>query len=225
MSIRRLSICPQPCCAHLWLLMPTLVSHPLAQCHLTALRHKDTPHDRFRWHLHRLAELLFFEATRALDVERISITTPLAETSGTQLRRPIVLVPILRAGLGLLDAILPLVPAAVVAHIGIARNEATALPEPYYAKLPAILPTADVFLLDPMLATGGSACAAVRQLKAAGAARITLLCVVGCPQGLQTLEAQHPDVTVVTSAVDQGLDHRCYIVPGLGDAGDRCFGT
>lgn len=204
---------------------PVIVNHPLAQIHLTAMRRSDTTCGRFRWHLHRLAEILFIEATRSLDVASIRVQTPLAETEGAAFARPVVLVPILRAGLGLQDAILPLVPDATVAHVGIARNEETAQPEPYYAKLPPILVEADVFLLDPMLATGGSACAAVRQLKEAGAKRITLVCVVSCPPGLQAFSAQHPDVLVVTAAVDEGLNDRCYIVPGLGDAGDRCFGT
>ena len=202
-----------------------VVDHPLAQIHLTAIRRQETACGQFRWHLHRLAEVLFMEATRSLATVPVRLHTPLTETDGVALARPVVLVPILRAGLGLQEAILPLVPEATVAHVGIARDEDTALPMPYYAKLPAILPEADVFLLDPMLATGGSACSAASQLKAAGASRITLVCVVSCPPGLQALSLQHPDVPVITAAVDEGLNERCYIVPGLGDAGDRCFGT
>jgi uracil phosphoribosyltransferase len=136
-----------------------------------------------------------------------------------------VFVPILRAGLGLLDGILPLVPDASVAHVGIKRNEETALPQSYYANLPANLASADVFLLDPMLATGGSACEGLRQLKEAGALRITMICVVSCPEGLAALEHAHPDVPVFTASIDDGLNEKCYIVPGLGDAGDRYFGT
>lgn len=204
---------------------PVVVSHPLAQIHLTAVRRTGTASRQFRWHLHRLAEILFMEATRMLETKAVRVQTPLTETAGVAFARPIVLVPILRAGLGLQDAILPLVPDATVAHVGIARDEETALPMSYYAKLPPILAEADVFLLDPMLATGGSACSAVKQLKAAGALRIILICVVSCPAGLQAFYAQHPEVTVVTAAVDEGLNERCYIVPGLGDAGDRCFGT
>lgn len=202
-----------------------VVDHPLAQIHLTAIRRRETGCGQFRWHLHRLAEILFLEATRSLATVPVRLHTPLTETDGVAFARPIVLVPILRAGLGLQEAILPLAPEATVAHVGIARDEETALPVPYYAKLPAILPEADVFLLDPMLATGGSSCSAVTQLKAAGASRITLICVVSCPSGLQALSLQHPDVPVITAAVDEGLNDRCYIVPGLGDAGDRCFGT
>lgn len=204
---------------------PVIVSHPLAQIHLTALRQTSTPPGTFRWHLQRLAEILFIEATRTLETAPVTIQTPLAETRGTAFVRPIVLVPILRAGLGLADAILPLVPEATVAHVGIARCEETALPKPYYAKLPAVLAQADVFLLDPMLATGGSACAALSQLKKAGATRLALVCVVSCPPGLRALQEAHPDVPVVTAAVDLGLNNQFYIVPGLGDAGDRCFGT
>lgn len=204
---------------------PIVVSHPLAQIHLTAMRQTTTPCAQFRWHLHRLAEMLFIEATRALETQPITIQTPLAEMVGTAFSRPIVLVPILRAGLGLADAILPLVPEATVAHLGIARCEETAQPVPYYAKLPPILAEADVFLLDPMLATGGSAKAAATQLKEAGAKRITLVCVVSCPPGLDAFSAVHPDIPVVTAAVDEKLNDKSYIVPGLGDAGDRCFGT
>jgi uracil phosphoribosyltransferase len=136
-----------------------------------------------------------------------------------------VFVPILRAGLGLLDGILSLVPDATVAHVGIKRNEETALPQPYYANLPPVIAEAEVFLLDPMLATGGSAVEAVHQVKAAGAARITMLCVVSCPEGIAALSKAHPDVKIVTAAIDDGLNERSYIVPGLGDAGDRYFGT
>ncbi|HCN29097.1 MAG TPA: uracil phosphoribosyltransferase [Verrucomicrobiales bacterium] len=204
---------------------PVILTHPLALSHLTEMRRFDTPPRRFRWHLHRLAEMLFLEASRSLDTSALRVLTPLAETAGAALARPIVLVPVLRAGLGLSEAILPLVPDAVVAHLGIRRDEETAKPVPYYANLPAALAEADVFLLDPMLATGGSACAAAAQLKAAGARRMRMINVVSCPEGLAALGAEHPDVPVFTAALDDGLNEKCYIVPGLGDAGDRCFGT
>ena len=202
-----------------------VVQHPLAQCHLAAIRAVGTPSHEFRRHLNHLARLLFLEATRELPVQEISVQTPLKQTVGAQLARPLVCVPILRAGLGLLDGILPLVPDAVVAHVGIKRNEETALPHAYYANLPASLSTADVFLLDPMLATGGSACFTIKQLKAAGAERLTFVSVVSSPQGLEALNEAHPDVPVVTAAIDVRLSENFYIVPGLGDAGDRCFGT
>lgn len=204
---------------------PLVVTHPLAQAHLTQMRRVDTPPEKFRWHLQRLAEILFTVAARSLETREVQIQTPLAVTCGTELLRPIILVPILRAGLGLVEAVLPLVPQATVAHLGIARDEETARPRPYYAKLPGHLHLADVFVLDPMLATGGSACMALSQLKAAGAERLTFLSVVSCPPGLEALQTAHPDVPVITAAIDEGLDERCYIVPGLGDAGDRCFGT
>ncbi|MDI1314265.1 uracil phosphoribosyltransferase [Prosthecobacter sp.] len=202
-----------------------IVQHPLAQCHLAAIRAVGTSSNEFRRHLNHLARILFLEATRELPVQEITVQTPLKQTVGSQLARPLVCVPILRAGLGLLDGILPLVPDAVVAHVGIRRNEETALPHAYYANLPANLSAADVFLLDPMLATGGSACEAARQLKEAGALRITMICVVTCPEGLAAMQLSHPDVAIVTAAIDSGLNEKCYIVPGLGDAGDRYFGT
>jgi uracil phosphoribosyltransferase len=206
-------------------MQPAVVQHPLAQCHLAAIRAKETPSHQFRRHLNLLARMLFLEASKDLPLNEITVQTPLTQTTGTQLARPLVFVPILRAGLGLLDGILPLVPEAIVAHVGIKRNEETALPQPYYANLPTNLASADVFLLDPMLATGGSACEAANQLKAAGAMRITMICVVSCPEGLAAMASAHPDVPIVTAAIDDGLNDKCYIVPGLGDAGDRYFGT
>ena len=206
-------------------MQPVVVSHPLAQRHLTVMRDAATPPHRFRRHLNLLGRMLFIEATRELAVAPIRVQTPLTETGGVEFARPLVLVPILRAGLGLLDGILPLVPEACVAHVGIKRDEETALPQSYYANLPPVIGEADVFLLDPMLATGGSACEAVKQLKAAGATRITMLCVVSCPEGIAALTRAHPDVPIVTAAIDEKLNERSYIVPGLGDAGDRYFGT
>lgn len=203
----------------------TVLDHPLMRVELTALRSRHTGTDGFRSSLKRAAELLFMEAARHFETEEVTVTTPLAETAGAALARPVVVVPILRAGLGLLDGMLHLLPGAVVAHVGIARNEETACPEPYYAKLPACLPEAEVLVLDPMLATGGSACEALRQLKAAGANRLTLVTVVSCPEGLQAVTRGHPEVRLITGVVDEGLNDRNYIVPGLGDAGDRYFGT
>ena len=202
-----------------------LLNHSLAKVHLTALRDEKTATEKFRWHLSRLAGLLFAEAARELETEEIVVRTPIAKTAGHRIRRTVVLAPILRAGLGLVDGILPLVPDVVVAHIGICRDEKTALPQSYYAKLPATLADAEVFLLDPMLATGGSAVEAARQLRAAGADRLRLVCVVSAPEGIAAFQAAHPDVPIFTSAIDEGLNERCYIVPGLGDAGDRYFGT
>lgn len=202
-----------------------VMDHPLLRVWMTTLRDVRSSTGIFRQTLNRIAALLATEATRHFETSIISVTTPIKETTGAQLSRPIVLVPILRAGLGLVDGMLPLLSDAVVAHIGIARNEETAAPEPYYAKLPACLPDAEVLVADPMLATGGSACEALQQLKAAGASRLTLVTVVSCPEGIAAVRAAHPEVRLVTAVVDEGLNERCYIVPGLGDAGDRYFGT
>lgn len=205
--------------------MVRVLDHPLAKVHLTAMRDESTATEKFRWHLSRLAALLFAEAAKDLELDTIEVKTPLATTQGHRIRRKVVLSPILRAGLGLIDGILPLVPDMIVAHIGICRDEQTALPQSYYAKMPATLADAEVFLLDPMLATGGSAVEAARQLKAKGANRLRLVCVVSAPEGLAAFHAAHPDVPVFTAATDQGLNERSYILPGLGDAGDRYFGT
>ncbi len=202
-----------------------VLDHPLVRVELTILRRVETTTAEFRSSLNRLAELLFVEATRHFETENLTVRTPLQETTGCKLKRTVVLVPILRAGLGLLDGVLDLLPGAVVAHLGIARNEHTAQPEPYYAKLPPCLPEAEVMVFDPMLATGGSATEALRQLKQAGACRLTLVTVLSCPQGIATVSAAHPDVRLITGVVDQGLNEKNYIVPGLGDAGDRYFGT
>ena len=202
-----------------------VLDHPLARVLVTQLRDQDTPSDRFRVAMQRLAALLFMDASRHIQTQSISVQTPITSTQGDKLARPVVLVPVLRAGLGLGDGILHLVPDAVVAHIGIARDEATAKPHSYYAKLPSLLSNADVFLLDPMLATGGSAIEAARQLKEAGTKSLRLVGVVACPQGIDAFCQAHPDVPLHTAAVDSHLNDRSYIVPGLGDAGDRYFGT
>lgn len=202
-----------------------LLDHALAKVHLAALRDETSSTEKFRWHLSRLAGLLFAEAARNLELEPVAVKTPVALTSGHRIRRRVVLSPILRAGLGMVDGILPLVPDVTVAHIGISRNEETALPHSYYAKLPSTLADAEVFLLDPMLATGGSAVEAARQLKTAGAARLRLICVVSAPEGVAAFERSHPEIPIFTAAIDEGLNDRSYIVPGLGDAGDRYFGT
>ena len=202
-----------------------VLDHPLAKVLITQLRDMETPSDRFRTAMQRLAALLFMDASRHIEVKETEVRTPLTTTRGAALARPVVLVPVLRAGLGLVDGILNLVPDAVVAHIGIARDEETARPHSYYAKLPSLLSHADVFLLDPMLATGGSAIEAARQLKDAGTVGLRLVGVVACPQGIASFHAAHPDVPIHTATVDEGLNDRSYIVPGLGDAGDRYFGT
>ena len=169
--------------------------------------------------------LLFAEASLPWRVVRIPVETPLQTTDGSSLLRPIVLVPILRAGLGMLDGILQITPEASVGHIGLYRDEETLRPVKYYSRLPANTATSEILLLDPMLATGHSACEAVSILKAQGAKHIQLICVVACPPGIAEMHLLHPDVRIVTAAIDGQLDERGYIVPGLGDAGDRYFGT
>ena len=169
--------------------------------------------------------LLFAEASSSWPVVRTPVETPLQTTDGALLLRPIVLVPILRAGLGMLDGILQIAPETSVGHIGLYRDEETLRPVKYYSRLPMNLATAEILLLDPMLATGHSACEAVSIVKGKGAEHIQLLCVVACPQGIAEMNSLHPDVRIVTAAIDRELNERGYIVPGLGDAGDRYFGT
>jgi uracil phosphoribosyltransferase len=203
----------------------TLIRHPLVQVKLTQLRDVRTGSSEFRARLNELATLVIFEATRSLGTRGIRIRSPLAECDGSELERPVIVAPILRAGLGLVEGMLDLLPDVSVAHIGMFRNETTHRPESYYFKAPAHLAAADVILVDPMLATGFSATGAVGQLKSAGATSIRYVCLVSCPQGLAQLRGAHPDVEIFTTAVDPGLNEKAYIVPGLGDAGDRYFGT
>lgn len=192
---------------------------------LSLIREADASSGEFRRALSELATLMTFEVTRSLATRPKRIRTPLAEMEGSALEKPIVLAPILRAGLGMLEGMLKVLPEAGVAHIGLYRNEETRLPESYYFKAPSNLPDAEVIVADPMLATGGSAVAAISQLKKAGARSLRFVCLVTCPPGLEHLSRVHPDVPIFTAAIDSHLDDRAYIVPGLGDAGDRFFGT
>jgi uracil phosphoribosyltransferase len=203
----------------------TVIDHPLVQVKLTQLRDARTGSSDFRARLNELSTLIVFEATRSLATRPERIETPLAPYDGHALARPVIVAPILRAGLGLVEGMLDLLPDVSVAHIGMFRNETTRRPESYYFKAPAHLADADVIVVDPMLATGFSATGAVSQLKTAGAKSIRYVCLVSCPQGLTQLSTAHPDVQIFTAAVDPTLDDRAYIVPGLGDAGDRYFGT
>jgi len=203
----------------------TVVDHPLVQAKLTQLRDERTGSGEFRLRLNELSTLMIFEATRSLATKVQRIQTPLAAHDGQALARPVVVAPILRAGLGLVEGMLDLLPDVSVAHIGMFRNETTRRPESYYFKAPSNLPEADVILVDPMLATGFSATGAVTQLKEAGATSIRFVCLVTCPEGVKQLRTAHPDVEIFTAAIDPGLDSRAYIVPGVGDAGDRYFGT
>jgi uracil phosphoribosyltransferase len=201
----------------------TVVDHPLAQSMLTALRDRSTPPPLFRLIAKRLALVLCVEATRNVPSVEVKVETPLAASEGVRLGG-LVAVPILRAGLGMLEAVTELFPEVTVGYIGLERDHATFEPHPYYSKLPP-LEGRFVLLLDPMLATGGSASAACGALERAGAGHVTLLSVVAAPEGVDRLAADHPTVDVVTASVDEGLNANAYIVPGLGDFGDRLFGT
>jgi uracil phosphoribosyltransferase len=205
---------------------PRVLDHPVAADALAALRRAETPPVAFRAALARLGLLLAAEATRALPTMPAAIMTPLMAAEVPVLAgKPPCLVPVLRAGLALVDPFLTLLPAAPVAHYGAWRDHDTLQPVEYYFKSPPDLAARGAIVLDPMLATGGTAIAAVARLKAAGAATITLAAVLAAPEGLAAVAAAHPDVSVVVAAIDRGLDHRGYIVPGLGDAGDRTFAT
>jgi uracil phosphoribosyltransferase len=202
----------------------TVLEHALAGTILSRLRDAETPPERFRPLTRALTHILLVEATRALPVEAIAVKTPLESAPGSVLAHGIVAVPILRAGLGMLDAVLDLLPDATVGYFGLERDEATAIASSYYAKLPTVRGKT-VLLLDPMLATGGSAAWAVEQLMAARPAHIALVCVVAAPEGVAMLQERFPDLQIVTAALDRELNPRRYIVPGLGDFGDRLYGT
>lgn len=203
----------------------TILNHPLIDHKLTIMRNKDTGTKEFRQNLDEIAMLMAYEATKGLPVKNKSIVTPICEMTGKELVRPIVLVPVLRAGLGLVDGFKTVMPTAKVGHIGMYRNEETLEPVEYYAKFPSCLDKADVFVLDPMLATGGSASAAIENIKKRGAHNIRLCCLVAAPEGISVIENNHSDVDLIVCALDEGLNDKGYIVPGLGDAGDRLYGT
>lgn len=201
------------------------VRHPLVEDVLARLRDRTTPSHEFRVLARRLSVLLIAEATRDLALAEASVETPLETTRVRRLASRVVAVPVLRAGLGMLDAFLELVPQAEVGYFGLERNEQTAEARRYYEKVPKDLAPAMVFLLDPMLATGGSAVMAVEGLRALGARRVRLLSIVAAPEGVAHLEAAFPDTEIFAAALDRGLNDRKFILPGLGDFGDRLFGT
>jgi uracil phosphoribosyltransferase len=203
----------------------TVLDHPIIADRLARLRDKDCSSQHFRLLVGNVARLMVPQVTADLAADPCEVETPLELTKGTRLARQIVLVPILRAGLSLSDGFLDLIPEAVVAHLGLARNEKTLEPETYYQNVKIELAKAQVLVLDPMLATGGSAAEALRQLKAQGATRLKFVCLIAAPEGVECLEKEHPDVPIFTAAVDRGLNELGYICPGLGDAGDRSFGT
>lgn len=202
-----------------------VIDHPVVAAGLSILRAKTTTPDLFRRHLQEISALLFVEAARGWGTLAIQVETPLAPCVGAVLAKSIVLVPILRAGLGMLDGIQRIAPDAAIGHIGLYRDAKTLRPVSYYEKVPVNVAAAEVLLLDPMLATGNTACEAASMLKAQGARSIQFLCVVACPPGVQQFQREHPDVPILTASIDPELDDHGYIVPGLGDAGDRYFGT
>jgi uracil phosphoribosyltransferase len=202
-----------------------VVTHPLVQRKLTIARDARTPSDTFRRLLGQIAMLMAYEITRSYATDPQEVQTPLATAVGARLRRGITLVPILRAGLGMADGILRLIPHARVGHLGIYRDETTLQPVVYYNKLPQDIAETDVIVIDPMLATGGSCVVAIDAVKRTGARTIKLLCLVAAPEGIRLLTERHPDIMVYTAAIDSHLNEDGYIVPGLGDAGDRIFGT
>jgi uracil phosphoribosyltransferase len=203
----------------------TVVTHPLVQHKLSYLRDRETPTVHFRKLANEVTLLLTYEATKDFPTEDAEVETPLERTSVQRIAgKKVAVCPVLRAGLGMLDGVLSLVSSARVGFIGLYRDEDTLQPVEYYVKLPE-LDERDAIVLDPMLATGRSSAAAVAAVKAAGARSVTLVCLVAAPEGIEHFQGEHPDVRVVTAAVDRGLDERGYIVPGLGDAGDRLYGT
>jgi len=204
----------------------TVVSHPLVQHKMALLRDTDTPSREFRHLVGEIAALLAYEATRDLETEPVEVWTPLERMVGARIPGDrIVLVPILRAGLGMVDAVAALFPNAGVGHIGLYRNEETLEPVSYYFKIPPLGADKTYLVLDPMLATGGSASAAIAKLKESGAERVRLISLVAAPPGVEKMQADHPDVPVFVAALDRELNEHGYILPGLGDAGDRLFGT
>lgn len=202
-----------------------LVDHPLVHDALVSLRDKRTPPDAFRRAATRISVLLAAEALRDIPSSPTTVETPIGAAPGRRVAGDVVVVPVLRAGLGMLDAVLELIPSARVGHIGLQRDEMTAVASQYYSKLPPNLSTSYVLMIDPMLATGGSAVAGLDLLQRAGARVIRMICIVAAPEGVALVERHHPDVAIYTPVIDRELNAQKYIVPGLGDFGDRLYGT
>ena len=203
-----------------------VIDHPMIQHKLTIMRMKETGSKDFRILLKEISLLMGYEVTRDLPLEDIEIETPICKMTAKEVAgRKMAIVPILRAGLGMVEGLQSLVPVAKVGHIGLYRNEETHKPVPYYCKLPGDISDRLVIVTDPMLATGGSACDAIAMLKEKGCSNIRLMCLVGVPEGVKKVQEEHPDVDIYLAAIDDHLNEDAYIVPGLGDAGDRIFGT
>lgn len=202
-----------------------IVNHPLILRDISLLRAKETEPETFRVVLNRLSILLAVEISKSFKVDEVKIETPLEKTTGFKLSYDVILIPVLRAGLGMVNGFLEIIPSAKVGHIGLQRNEETLEPMEYYFKVPKAIKDAQIILLDPMLATGGSASGAINYLKNQGAENIEFACLVASPEGVERLNKDHSDIMIYTAALDRELNNKGYILPGLGDAGDRTFGT
>lgn len=203
-----------------------IMDHPLIQHKIGMIRRTDTGTKDFRQTISEIAMLICYEATRDLQLKDVEIETPICKTTVKQLKgRKLCVVPILRAGLGMVDGMLALIPAAKVGHIGLYRDPETLRPVEYYCKMPADVADREIFVVDPMLATGGSSVAAIQMLKDRGCKNIHFMCIIAAPEGLEAMKTAHPDVDIYVGSLDERLNEHGYIVPGLGDAGDRIFGT
>ena len=202
-----------------------LIQHPVIKRDVTILRDKNTDSETFRAALQRVSNILAVELSKEFKLTETEVETPLEKTQGAKLTHDIILVPVLRAGLGMVNGFLQIIPEAKVGHIGLQRDEETLKPIEYYYKVPKHLETAEVVMLDPMLATGGSASEALKYLKKRGASKLVFACLVAAPEGIDKIKSEHPDVKIYTAALDRELNSKGYILPGLGDAGDRTFGT
>ncbi len=202
-----------------------VMDHPLIQYKITMLRDEKTNVKDFRELANEIALLMGYEATKDLELTDVKVKTPMQETMGKTITKQVALVPILRAGLGMVEALMSLIPAAKVGHVGLYRDPQTHEPVEYYCKLPTDIEQRQVLVLDPMLATGGSAVAAIDFIKKRGAKKIKLMNIIGAPEGVKAVQEAHPDVDIYIGALDEKLNENCYIIPGLGDAGDRLFGT
>ena len=204
----------------------TVMDHPLIQHKIGFIRRTDTGTKDFRETISEIAMLLTYEATRDIALQDVEIETPICKTTVKEIKgKKMAIIPILRAGLGMVDGVLNMIPAAKVGHIGLFRDPETHEPVEYYCKLPAECDKREVFVVDPMLATGGSASAAIKMLKDRGCKKIHFLCIIAAPEGIERFSKDHPDIDIYVGAVDEKLNENAYIVPGLGDAGDRIFGT
>lgn len=203
----------------------TLVEHPVVARDITTLRDKKTPPQIFRLALSRIGIILAYHSLKVLPIKETAVETPIQEAYGYEFGTQVVAIPIIRAGLGLVDAVTHFIPEAKIGHLGMYRDEKTHQPVDYYSKMPSGIEKAMVLIVDPMLATGGSACDSISFVKSKGAEDIHFMCLISAPEGIKRLQQEHPDVPIVTAAIDEKLNDQAFIVPGLGDAGDRYFGT